>query len=188
MLVAGLSYCQSSHTYPSRRKSTMRFQLTTGFFALLAARAIAAADCTLDQTGADDAPAFLAAATDCDTITIPADTTLNISTRLNMTGLSNTHIVSARFFCTSQVDVRDSNISAGLARHHCFQPRHPILERRTSIYRCCSFIQLTDFGQNGFYFDFQDSITAWLLGGTNVTLSGGGTLDGKGQVLPSRLI
>ncbi|KAL1691821.1 glycoside hydrolase family 28 protein [Schizophyllum commune] len=121
----------------------MRLQLTTCFFALVAARAIAAADCTLNQTGADDAPAFLAAVTDCDTITIPADTTLNISTRLNMTGLSNTHI-----------DLQGT-IS--------FNPDIPY------------------WSGNGFYFDFQNSITAWLLGGTNVTLSGGGTLDGKGQ-------
>ncbi|KAL1678996.1 glycoside hydrolase family 28 protein [Schizophyllum commune] len=121
----------------------MRLQLTTCFFALVAARAIAAVDCTLNQTGADDAPAFLAAVSDCDTITIPADTTLNISTRLNMTGLSNTHI----------------DLQGTIA----FNPDIPY------------------WSGNGFYFDFQNSITAWLLGGTNVTLSGGGTLDGKGQ-------
>ena len=103
----------------------MRLQLTTCFFALVAARAIAAADCTLNQTGADDAPAFLAAATDCDTITIPADTTLNISTRLNMTGLSNTHIVSARFFYTSQVDVRNITSLQDLQGTIAFNPDIP---------------------------------------------------------------
>lgn len=36
--------------------------------------------------------------------------------------------------------------------------------------------------QNGFPITFQDQITFWLLGGENIVLSGGGTLDGAGQV------
>lgn len=50
--------------------------------------------CTLTASGGDDAPNFLAAVNACPTITIPQTTTLNISTRLNMTGLQNKHIVS----------------------------------------------------------------------------------------------
>ncbi|PBK66319.1 glycoside hydrolase family 28 protein [Armillaria solidipes] len=34
---------------------------------------------------------------------------------------------------------------------------------------------------NAFYFEFQDSVTFWLLGGENIVLNGGGTLDGAGQ-------
>ncbi|KAF7798867.1 hypothetical protein EIP86_010095 [Pleurotus ostreatoroseus] len=34
---------------------------------------------------------------------------------------------------------------------------------------------------NAFFFSFQDQLAFWLLGGTNITLDGGGTLDGQGQ-------
>ena len=34
---------------------------------------------------------------------------------------------------------------------------------------------------NAFTFDFQDQAAFWLLGGTNIQLDGGGTLDGSGQ-------
>ncbi|KAF7353683.1 Protein kinase domain-containing protein [Mycena venus] len=44
--------------------------------------------------GADDSPRFLSAVQACSEVIIPASTTLNISTRLNMTGLHNKHIVS----------------------------------------------------------------------------------------------
>lgn len=50
--------------------------------------------CTLTASGGDDAPQFLKAAKDCLTVTIPKKTTLNIETRLNMTGLRDKHIVS----------------------------------------------------------------------------------------------
>ena len=58
--------------------------------------ASAAGTCTLSAGGSDDAPAFLKAAADpsCSTVVIPQSTTLNIASRLNMTGLSNKHIVS----------------------------------------------------------------------------------------------
>lgn len=36
--------------------------------------------------------------------------------------------------------------------------------------------------QNGFFIPFQTQITFWLLGGENIVLTGGGTLDGAGQV------
>jgi hypothetical protein len=54
------------------------------------------ASCTLTAAGAgkDDAPAFLAAVQACSTTVIPTGTALNISTRLNMTGLANKVIVS----------------------------------------------------------------------------------------------
>lgn len=51
--------------------------------------------CTLSACGKDDAPQFMRAVQECRTVTIPKDTTLNIETRLNMTGLQNKHIVSS---------------------------------------------------------------------------------------------
>ncbi|KDR75606.1 hypothetical protein GALMADRAFT_68591 [Galerina marginata CBS 339.88] len=48
--------------------------------------------CSLTASGKDDAPQFLAAVQACPTVTIPKGTTLNIQSRLNMTGLSNKHI------------------------------------------------------------------------------------------------
>ncbi|KAH9485603.1 Exopolygalacturonase [Psilocybe cubensis] len=48
--------------------------------------------CTLSASGGDDAPNFLKAVNACPTVTIPKSTTLNIETRLNMTGLRNKHI------------------------------------------------------------------------------------------------
>ena len=55
----------------------------------------ASTSCTLKASGSDDAPAFLAAAFDasCPTVTVPSGTTLSIQSKLNMTGLSNKHIV-----------------------------------------------------------------------------------------------
>lgn len=49
--------------------------------------------CTLFASGGDDAPKFVKAVKSCDTITIPKTTTLNIATRMNMTGVNNKHIV-----------------------------------------------------------------------------------------------
>ncbi|EIW80875.1 hypothetical protein CONPUDRAFT_154318 [Coniophora puteana RWD-64-598 SS2] len=40
---------------------------------------------------------------------------------------------------------------------------------------------MTYWINNGFYFDFQTQIAFWLLGGTNVRLYGGGTINGNGQ-------
>ncbi|KAK0205301.1 glycoside hydrolase family 28 protein [Desarmillaria ectypa] len=99
--------------------------------------------CTLTPSGGDDAPQFLAAAAACDTVVIPVGKQLNIATRMNMTGLTNTHI----------------NLEGTIR----FEPN------------------ISYWTGNAFYFDFQDSITFWLLGGKNITLSGGGTLDGAGQ-------
>lgn len=75
------------------------------FIALLALGALASASsleprqasCTLAAAGAgkDDAPAFLAAVKSCSTTTIPAGTTLNISTKMDMRGLADRHIVCA---------------------------------------------------------------------------------------------
>lgn len=53
-----------------------------------------APECTLTPSGRDDSPRFLAAARSCSTVTIPEDATLNISTKLDMTGMSNLKIVS----------------------------------------------------------------------------------------------
>ena len=53
------------------------------------------ATCTLAASGGDDAPAFVKAVRTCDTVIVPKDTTLSIGTRMNMTGVSNKHIVSA---------------------------------------------------------------------------------------------
>ncbi len=49
-------------------------------------------------------------------------------------------------------------------------------------YRTVASSDTHDTSKNAFFFDFQDSITFWLLGGENIVLSGGGTLDGAGQV------
>lgn len=35
---------------------------------------------------------------------------------------------------------------------------------------------------NGFYFEFQDQIAFWIVGGKNIDINGGGTIDGSGQV------
>ncbi|KAI0067607.1 glycoside hydrolase family 28 protein [Artomyces pyxidatus] len=40
---------------------------------------------------------------------------------------------------------------------------------------------ITYWTGNAFFFDFQNQSTFWLLGGHNVLLDGGGTLDGSGQ-------
>lgn len=52
------------------------------------------ATCTLAASGGDDAPAFVKAVRTCDTVIVPKDTTISIGTRVNMTGVSNKHIVS----------------------------------------------------------------------------------------------
>ncbi|KAF5354908.1 hypothetical protein D9756_005522 [Leucocoprinus leucothites] len=48
--------------------------------------------CTLAASGGDDAPALLRAVRSCTTTTIPKGTTLNIGTRMNMTGLTDKRI------------------------------------------------------------------------------------------------
>ncbi|KAI9064784.1 glycoside hydrolase family 28 protein [Trametes sanguinea] len=37
------------------------------------------------------------------------------------------------------------------------------------------------WADNAFTFDFQDQVAFWLLGGKNIVLDGGGTIDGSGQ-------
>jgi hypothetical protein len=56
--------------------------------------------CTVSARGGDDAPRLLQAVHSCATTVIPAGTTLNIATRMNMTGLSNKRIVSG-VLCTT---------------------------------------------------------------------------------------
>ena len=56
-------------------------------------------ECTLFASGGDDGSAFLHATQHCREVTIPKHTTLNISTRLNMTELKETHIVSTLDEC-----------------------------------------------------------------------------------------
>ncbi|EGN92764.1 glycoside hydrolase family 28 protein [Serpula lacrymans var. lacrymans S7.3] len=41
---------------------------------------------------------------------------------------------------------------------------------------------MTYWIDNGFYFAFQDQIAFWILGGNDIKLFGGGTIDGSGQV------
>ncbi|KAJ7118780.1 pectin lyase fold/virulence factor [Mycena epipterygia] len=103
------------------------------------------ASCTLVAKGhgADDSPHFLNAVQQCSKVVIPSFTTLNISTRLNMTGLHNKHIELQ-----------------GTLR---FNPDIPY------------------WSGNGFMFTFQTQVTFWILGGKNIVLDGGGTLDGAGQ-------
>ncbi|KAK7460923.1 hypothetical protein VKT23_008851 [Stygiomarasmius scandens] len=101
------------------------------------------AACTLTATGGDDAPQFLNAAQTCDTVVIPEGETLDIQTRLNMTGLSNTNI----------------NLQGTIR----FNP------------------DIDYWTGNAFFIPFQTQVTFWLLGGENIVLNGGGTLDGAGQ-------
>ncbi|KAJ3575269.1 hypothetical protein NP233_g1209 [Leucocoprinus birnbaumii] len=108
----------------------------------------AQAGCTLRASGGDDAPALLKAVKSCATTTIPTGTTLNIATRMNMTGLTNKRI---------QLE--------GTLR---FNPDLPY------------------WTGNGFFIPFQTQITFWLLGGRNIVLTGGGTLDGAGQAWHSQ--
>jgi len=54
--------------------------------------------CTLTASGGDDAPALLQAVRSCATTQIPNDVTLNIATRMNMTGLIDKHIVGSQLF------------------------------------------------------------------------------------------
>lgn len=56
--------------------------------------------CEVFASGGDDGPAFVAASRDsvCDTILVPANTTLDIQTRMDMTGIVNKHIVRLQVF------------------------------------------------------------------------------------------
>ncbi|ESK87991.1 glycoside hydrolase family 28 protein [Moniliophthora roreri MCA 2997] len=106
--------------------------------------------CTLtaDSSG-DDAAQFREAGHSCSVVTIPQNTTLNIATMLDMTGLSDTHI-------SLEGTIR-------------FKP---------------------DIGYwlaNAHQIEFQNQSTFWLLGGKNIVLNGGGTIDGAGQAWYDRL-
>jgi hypothetical protein len=73
----------------------MRLTVPSLLLALSGLHAALAQSCTLAALGSgkDDSPQFLTAMQACSTVVVPAGTTLNISTRLNMTGLSNKHLV-----------------------------------------------------------------------------------------------
>ena len=65
-------------------------------------------------------------------------------------------------------------------------PALPLLaERQTPLQSLEGTIQfnpdLDYWSDNAFTFSFQDQAAFWLLGGTNIALDGGGTLDGSGQ-------
>jgi polygalacturonase len=65
--------------------------------------------CTLSARGGDDAPQLLQAVRSCATTLIPEGTTLNIATRMNMTGLSNKRIVSrVLYFSILAFDLRSN--------------------------------------------------------------------------------
>jgi galacturan 1,4-alpha-galacturonidase len=55
--------------------------------------------CTVEAAGGgkDDAPALMTAVQRCAAVTIPVRTTLNISSKMNMTGLSYKHLVCDKF-------------------------------------------------------------------------------------------
>ncbi|KLO15113.1 glycoside hydrolase family 28 protein [Schizopora paradoxa] len=103
--------------------------------------------CTLKAHGAgkDDSPTFVSTVRDaaCSTIVIPEHTTLNLSTKVDLTGLENKHI----------------SLQGTLK----FNPDIPY------------------WLDNAFPITFQTQITYWLLGGKNIVLDGGGTIDGSGQ-------
>lgn len=67
--------------------------LALAALALLSSVFVQADDCTLTPSGGDDSAIFLSAAHSCDKVTIPATSTLNISTKLDMSDLTNTYIV-----------------------------------------------------------------------------------------------
>ncbi|KAI0087084.1 glycoside hydrolase family 28 protein [Irpex rosettiformis] len=104
-----------------------------------------AASCTVTASGSDDGPALLAAMANsaCPTVVVPTSTTLNIETRLNMTGVQDKNLVV-------QGTVK-------------FAANLPYWEG------------------NAFYIPFQTQWAFWLLGGKNIVVNGGGTLDGQGQ-------
>ncbi|KAI5123826.1 hypothetical protein M0805_009118 [Coniferiporia weirii] len=125
--------------------------LGIGFLSLLGPTGVSAAlhlpqiTCPLWASGGDDAPIFLAAVLSplCSTIEIPAGTTLNIKTKMDMTKAQDKHI-----------------LLKGTIK---FNP------------------DINYWVENGFPIAFQDQITYWFLGGKNILLDGGGTLDGSGQ-------
>ncbi|CAK5280941.1 unnamed protein product [Mycena citricolor] len=146
--VEGMNCPGHSSTNPPTRRRNM--QLSTSLLnvlGLISLASCAAAQktplCTLAASGGDDAPQFLKAAQTCTQVVIPKATTLNIATRLNMTGLSNTHI----------------NLQGKIR----FAPNLPY------------------WIKNSFAFAYQTQITWWLLGGNNILVNGGGTIDGAGQ-------
>uniref|UniRef100_A0A0W0FB77 galacturonan 1,4-alpha-galacturonidase n=1 Tax=Moniliophthora roreri TaxID=221103 RepID=A0A0W0FB77_MONRR len=106
--------------------------------------------CTLtaDPSG-DDATQFREAGHSCSVVTIPQNTTLNIATMLDMTGMSDTHI----------------NLQGTIR----FEP------------------DIDYWLANAQQFEFQNQSTFWLLGGENIVLDGGGTVDGSGQAWYDRL-
>lgn len=84
----------------------MRFILTGCFLVLLTSGVSRAAQdghhgldavkpvCAVTASGGDDAPHFLHAVKSCRKVVIPKKTTLNIASRLNMTGVVDKHIVN----------------------------------------------------------------------------------------------
>ncbi|KAL5483251.1 hypothetical protein ACEPAI_8481 [Sanghuangporus weigelae] len=104
------------------------------------------ASCTLTASEGDDAPIFVSAVLNpaCPTVHIPSGTTLNISTKMDMTGARDKHI-----------------LLEGTVK---FNPG------------------IDYWVANAFPITFQTQITYWLLGGSNIVVNGGGTLDGSGQV------
>jgi galacturan 1,4-alpha-galacturonidase len=147
--------------------------------------------CTVTASGGDDAPGLLKAVqnSSCPTVTVPASTTLNIQTRLNMTGLANKHIVSS--FITIAICIGLGLVLTLYLLLYYRVFRALLNSKRTLVTglgcvftvpsRACE-LSIDTFLQNGFYIPFQTQITFWLLGGNNIILDGGGTLDGSGQV------
>ena len=132
-------------TTPHLRHSTMGFILQKAVLftyllagvafavsvpASLEARATSA--CTLTASGSDDAPAFLSATADssCPTVTIPSGTTLSIQSKLNMTGISNKHIVCPSLsFLSFRVNPRWLRLQfTGPARDYQVQRRPRLLD------------------------------------------------------------
>ncbi|CAK5269854.1 unnamed protein product [Mycena citricolor] len=78
----------------SHRNFRMRFHCSSLVALLFVLPSALAQSCTLTAlgTGKDDAPQLLSAMKSCSLVTIPSSTTLNISSPMNMTGLSNKHL------------------------------------------------------------------------------------------------
>ncbi|CAK5284442.1 unnamed protein product [Mycena citricolor] len=78
----------------SHSNSSMRFHSSSLISLLVLLPSALSQSCTLTALGAgkDDSPQFLSAMQSCPLVTVPSSTTLNISSPLNMTGLSNRHL------------------------------------------------------------------------------------------------